>query len=394
MDLIAIGILLPWLFVGLGCWLGFQLLRQNGRLLLRLEALEEQLAHANAAPRHPAAPAPPALPLGSEAPAFSLPDLEGKRRTLHDFRGQRLLLIFFNTRCGFCTRMAPGLAALPTDGANGRPLPLVVSTGDAEENRKLVAEHELRCPVLLQEGMEVASRYQVHGTPIGYLIDEAGHIASEIAVGAEALLALADSSAAAESAHAPHGHKGNRDLADSKLQRNGLPPGTPAPDFLLPALDGGQLSLAQLRSRRVLLVFSDPQCGPCNQLAPPLEQFHRRTGDVQVLMVSRGEVEANRAKAAEHGLTFPIVRQKAWEVSRDYALFATPIAYLIDEAGVIAAEAAVGLEPIHALMARAAAAGTASMHRCACGKGFGECGCARKNGKAGPRAPKEVARRR
>ena len=32
--------------------------------------------------------------------------------------------------------------ALPTDGAGGRPLPLVISTGDAEENRKLVAEHD------------------------------------------------------------------------------------------------------------------------------------------------------------------------------------------------------------------------------------------------------------
>ena len=32
---------LPWLLVALGCWFVYQLLRQNGRILLRLEALEE-----------------------------------------------------------------------------------------------------------------------------------------------------------------------------------------------------------------------------------------------------------------------------------------------------------------------------------------------------------------
>src|SRR6266516_1302283 len=50
---------------------------------------------------------------------------------------------------------------------------------------------------------------------------------------------------------------GNRSLARSKIKRDGLKAGTPAPDFRLPRLDGGELSLAALRGRRVLLVFSD-----------------------------------------------------------------------------------------------------------------------------------------
>jgi anaerobic magnesium-protoporphyrin IX monomethyl ester cyclase len=48
-------------------------------------------------------------------------------------------------------------------------------------------------------------------------------------------------------------------------------------------------------------------------------------------MISRGDPETNRVKAAEHGLTFPIVLQQHWEISLDYAMFATPIAYLVDE---------------------------------------------------------------
>ena len=191
----------------------------------------------------------------------------------------------------------------------------------------------------------------------------------------------------------------NRSLANSKIKRDGLKAGTTAPDFTLPRLDGkGDLSLSELRGKRVLLVFSSPGCGPCNALAPELEKFHReqldrdrsrvaanvssnppqvgtsrcdvparaaaggtvaplevaeRPGEakITVVMISKGEPKENRAKVKEHGLTFPIVLQQQWEISRRYAMFATPIAYLLDEQGVIAKDVAVGVEPILELLA-------------------------------------------
>jgi peroxiredoxin len=192
---------------------------------------------------------------------------------------------------------------------------------------------------------------------------------------------------------------GNRSLAKSKLKRDGLKAGTAAPEFRLPRLDGrGELALEELRGRRVLLVFSDPHCGPCNALAPELEKFHRenlprrgrnemerdrspvaahpnhkgvgelahfhpieaaaagdrpRSDQIAVVMISRGEPKENRLKLKEHGLTFPVVLQQQWEISRRYAMFATPVAYLIDEAGVIAQDVAVGTEAIQELMTRA-----------------------------------------
>jgi peroxiredoxin len=383
-GLIVVGMVFPWLLgalsVAMGAWLGFQLVHQNGRLLARLEALEQRLAElaARPAPAAPApagpSPAPPAappspqgLPFGAPAPAFVLPDLAGARTRLADFRGRKLLLLFFNPRCGFCTRMAPEIAALAVDGAGGAPLPLVITTGDAEGNRKLVAEHGIRCPVLLQEGMEVGAQYQCNGTPMGYLIDEQGNIASEPAVGGPALLALAagdrrqtpvvrEEAPGGTDRNAGEPLGGKRSPEESKIQRDGLPAGTPAPDFRLPLLHGGELSLSEYRGRKVLLVFSDPGCGPCDQLAPRLEQLARRTAGLQVLMVSRSDPEANRAKAAQHGLTFPIVRQQQWEISREYGKFATPIGYLIDEEGIIAREVAAGVEPILGLATPAAVA--------------------------------------
>src|SRR5205823_2543209 len=138
-------------------------------------------------------------------------------------------------------------------------------------------------------------------TPMGYVLDEEGRIASPVGVGADALLALARAEPAADGAPAAAGHegerqRGNRPLSESHIQRNGLAPGTPAPPFRLPRVDGGELSLEELRGRKVLLVFSDPNCGPCDAVSPRLEEVHRSRSDIQVLMISRGTVEENAPK--------------------------------------------------------------------------------------------------
>lgn len=148
---------------------------------------------------------------------------------------------------------------------------------------------------------------------------------------------------------------GDRSLARSKINRDGLKPGTVAPDFTLPTIDGGELTLRNFEGRRVLIVFSDPECAPCMALAPRLQELSRTAADkVQVLMVSRGDRDANRRKVDEHGLRFPVVLQKHWEVSRAYGKFVTPMAYLIDERGVITAPVAVGTDAILALLPDAA----------------------------------------
>jgi peroxiredoxin len=350
MITIMFGTVLPWLLIAVGTWLAYQLVRQNGRILLRLEAIEKQIGPRAGANRREAG----GLPLGAAAPDFELPDLTGVRRKLSEFRGQNVLLVFFNPQCGFCTKMAADLAALPTDADGQRAVPVVVTTGDAEQNRKLVEHYGIRCPVLLQEQMEIAAKYGAQGTPMGYRIDASSRIASELTVGAEPLLRLATASdqiesVAAANGSAHHGAPGDRSLARSRLNRSGLKAGAPAPDFRLPHIDEGELSPSDFRGGRVLLVFSDPNCGPCDELAPRLQEIHLRWPELQVLVVSRGDVDANRDKAARLGLTFPIVLQTQWEISLKYAMFATPIGYLIDEQGILASDVAVGVGPILAL---------------------------------------------
>jgi len=357
MMALTIAAIFPWLLIAIGAWVAYQLVRQNGRILLRLEAIEKRLG------KHPAEDSRKAtgLPIGTPAPEFELSDLAGRRRKLSEFRGQDVLLIFFGPKCGFCTRMAANLAALPADGAGGRPVPIVVTNGDADENRKLVGQFGLRCVVLLQEQTEVATQYRAHGTPIGYRIDAEGRIASELAVGAEPLLKLAEVKAPPRPAPSgngigpvPKGKTPHPSLARSRLNRSGLKAGAVAPEFKLPLVGGGELALADLRGKRVLLAFSDPNCGPCDELAPSLQELHLTRPDLQVVVISRRDAQATRTKARSLGLTFPIVMQRQWEVSLQYGMFATPIGYVIDERGIVEKDVAVGVEPILALAAEAA----------------------------------------
>jgi len=72
----------------------------------------------------------------------------------------------------------------------------------------------------------------------------------------------------------------------TKAQRPESP--TPAPDFRLPRLDGrGEISLSELRGKRVLLILSDPHCGLCQELAPQLKTLHPKHAEIEVLTISR-----------------------------------------------------------------------------------------------------------
>src|SRR5262245_46493581 len=232
MMTLVFGTVVPWLLLFLGAWLGFQLVRQNGRILVRLELIEQRMTpHRSEKPREPRG-----LTVGTVAPDFELPDLAGERHNLSEFRGKDLLLIFFNPKCGFCTKMVDDLAALPLDGENGRAVPVVVTTGAREDNLQLVGRYGIRCTVLLQKEMEVAAQFHAQGTPMGYRIDKEGRIASALTIGAEELLKLAEKAAetapvnrngsgASANGSARHQDKDYRSLAASRLNRKGLKAG-------------------------------------------------------------------------------------------------------------------------------------------------------------------------
>src|SRR5438105_3140555 len=82
--------------------------------------------------------------------------------------------------------------------------------------------------------------------------------------------------------------------SQSAVRTVGLPVGTPAPTFDLPSLNGETTTLPTLRSlgKPVVLLFTDPACGPCTALLPEVGQRQRdHTTKMVVALVSRGTVE-------------------------------------------------------------------------------------------------------
>jgi peroxiredoxin len=139
-----------------------------------------------------------------------------------------------------------------------------------------------------------------------------------------------------------------------QAQVDGLPVGTNAPEFALPGLHGEMMTLAALRAtgRPVLLLFSDPGCGPCTTLAPDIARWQREHADVlRVVLVSAGPVDKNRAKAAEHGLA-EVLLDPDVAVATAYRFNGTPGAVLVDIRGQIASPVVSGAPAITSLVER------------------------------------------
>ena len=136
---------------------------------------------------------------------------------------------------------------------------------------------------------------------------------------------------------------------------SGLAVGSAAPDFDLPELGGGTLSLDSLRlsGNPTLVLFTDPECGPCSDLLPEVGRWqHEHAGELEISLVSRGEPEENRAQASQHGLR-NVVLQEDWEVADAYGVIGTPSAVVVLPDGSIGSVLAAGSEAIAELMSQA-----------------------------------------
>jgi peroxiredoxin len=143
-------------------------------------------------------------------------------------------------------------------------------------------------------------------------------------------------------------------LPAAPLTVPGLPIGAPAPSFRLTGLYGEMLTLDALRAhgKAVMLIFSDPSCGPCMSLLPDLARWQREhTAQLTLALISQGTPEANRAKIAAHGITH-VLLQDDREVAEAYRAAGTPMAVLVRPDGRIGSPLAPGSEAIAALVAQ------------------------------------------
>ena len=121
------------------------------------------------------------LPLGTEAPPFSLPDTEGGSVSLEDYRdAPALVVMFICNHCPFVKHLRDGLAEFGRDMAE-RGVGVVaissnnVETHPADSPEKMAIEKKEAgyvFPYLYDESQEVAEAYQAACTPDFFLFDE------------------------------------------------------------------------------------------------------------------------------------------------------------------------------------------------------------------------------
>lgn len=126
--------------------------------------------------------------------------------------------------------------------------------------------------------------------------------------------------------------------------RNHLGKRTAAPDFTLRTLDGGQVHLAELRGKRVLVHFWATWCGVCKLEPAALNAVQDGLGPDEVLLsvvANPEDVAEVRNFAASHDIRYPILLADD-SVVRAYRVNAFPTNYFISRDGTISSSA-VGL---------------------------------------------------
>lgn len=133
---------------------------------------------------------------------------------------------------------------------------------------------------------------------------------------------------------------------EGPAENQGLPVGTPAPDFTLPDANAKPVSLSDFRGVNVVLVFYPLDWSPAcsDQLSlyqSELPEFDKQ--DAVVMGISMDSLYSHGAWAAVRGITFPLLADfhpkgevsKLYNVMRQTEGFSERALYIIDRQGII-----------------------------------------------------------
>ena len=118
---------------------------------------------------------------GSEAPDFTLKDIDGKDFKLSSLRGKYVVLDFWGSWCGWCIKGIPDMKASYAKHS-GKVEFVGIDCDDTEQNWKdAVKEHDMPWIHVRNEGNpDVSVMYGIEGYPTKIIVDKEGKIVKKI----------------------------------------------------------------------------------------------------------------------------------------------------------------------------------------------------------------------
>lgn len=114
--------------------------------------------------------------VGSDAPKFTLLDVDDRPHNLTDYRGRVLIIDFFATWCGPCLAQVEVLKDLVGEFNTSEVAFLMIDTDDRESREKVDRyrdDHGISWPLAIN-GAKVSDRYGVSVIPTTVIVDQGG----------------------------------------------------------------------------------------------------------------------------------------------------------------------------------------------------------------------------
>ena len=123
------------------------------------------------------------LVVGMSAPDFSLPDLQGKKQQLSDYRGKVVFLNFWATWCKPCKEEMPSMQVLWENLKKEDFVMLAVSMDRVTTTKDIppfVENLKLTFPIFTDSWGQTDKRYKLMGVPETYIIDQGGVLREKV----------------------------------------------------------------------------------------------------------------------------------------------------------------------------------------------------------------------
>lgn len=119
---------------------------------------------------------------GKVAPAFTLPDLDGKEHSLSDYKGKVVFLNFWATWCGPCEDEMPSMQTLYR-AIGGDDFEILAVSIDEDSPAVVDAygkKFGITFPILHDRKKKIKEIYKTTGVPETFIIDQNGVIAEKV----------------------------------------------------------------------------------------------------------------------------------------------------------------------------------------------------------------------